>query len=199
MKILYFPRVFTNNYEYEGFDTLEYMDSMAYTVQEFLYTSKVKDEDCDFRMSEHVKLYDFMTMSYYFIKNSNDEFGRSTIQSMTAFAKRVDNSSQEKEMIDYKNDEIILSNVSCELMMALLWTAFVYASVINHLFYDNAWGKTAKMLLEEIQEFSHHLDKHLNIHLLMLQADKAIQFMSCHIVDKHGIEIGKEKEIEQNG
>lgn len=199
MELLSFTRIFTNNDGYKDCESYPYMDSLAYTVQEFLYTPKVKDERNDFRMNNHIKLYDFMTLAVYFIDNSDTDFGRTNIKELINAIRQSDESSQDKEKIEYRDDGIIISNASYELIMALLWTTFVYACVTNHLFSKKRWKKISLMLFQEMQENNHYQEKYSNLQFLMIQADKAVQVMSCHLVDNYGTEFTpQQEELEQD-
>ena len=199
MELLSFTRIFTNNDGYKECESYPYMDSLAYTVQEFLYTPKVKYEGNDFRMNDHIKLYDFITLAVYFIDNSDSDFGRINIKELINAIRQSDESSQDIEKIEYTDDGIIITNASYELIMALLWTTFVYACVINHLYSEKRWKKISLMLFEEMQENNHYLKNNSNLQLLILQADKAVQVMSCHIVNNYGTEFTpQQEELEQD-
>ena len=75
-----FQRFFTDNSHYGDYKMIPFMDSLAYTVQEFLYSDKVVDELHDFRMDGRIKLFDFMTLAVYFIGPSVTDFGKATIK-----------------------------------------------------------------------------------------------------------------------
>lgn len=75
-----YERIFTDNSQYADYEEIPYFDTLAYTVQEFLYTEKAKNIVCDMRMDNHIKLPDFMTLTVYFVSKSAEDFGRTAIK-----------------------------------------------------------------------------------------------------------------------
>lgn len=99
-----FKRIFTDNNEYESYEGILFFNSLAYTVQEFLYTSKAKDENNDFQMDKHIKLYDFMNATASFIKAIMTDFGRTTIKEYIEDIRQDSISVFDVEEIEYKYD-----------------------------------------------------------------------------------------------
>ena len=190
-----FKRIFTDNNEYESYGSISFFDSLAYTVQEFLYTSKAKSEEADYRMDKHVKLYDFMNISAAFIKCLDTNFGRTDIKGYVDEIKQTTYSLYENW--EYKYDILIVSHASNELVMALLWTTYIYANTFLQITQRDLWKKTVRMLYEVMQEYSLYPEKQFKTHPLILLTDEATQVMTNHILDKCEIDPEEVEYLEQ--
>ena len=75
-----FSRLFKTNSDYHNFEDVAYIESLAFTVQEFLYTSKAEDDYENYNMDNHIKLFDLMSLTTYFIRASTIDLGKATIK-----------------------------------------------------------------------------------------------------------------------
>ena len=129
-----FKRYFKNNNEYPDFKDIIGMGSLAYTVQEFLYSEKAKNEYGEFYMDRHIKLYDLMNMVIPFIKASQSDFGLATIKGYIHDLKKKKRAYQSGELVEETKDGYLL--VSCasqSLIVAVLWTAYIYICFCSFL------------------------------------------------------------------
>lgn len=126
-----FKRLYTDNTHYVSSD-FPYMDSLAYVVQEFLYTEKasVKSDDgiFDYQLDDCIALYDFMTLVAFFIDAAANELGLATIKEY------LKNISQDyygnKDEIRYSKDNgLIVTSASIELKSDILWSSYIYAKI----------------------------------------------------------------------
>lgn len=122
-----FKRYFKNNNEYQDFKEVVFMDSLAYTVQEYLYTDKAKNEDENYNMSLRIKLYDFMNIVIPFIKASQSDFGIATIKGYIQDMKKKRRVLQSGESLkETEKGNLVVACASKELITAVLWSAFIY-------------------------------------------------------------------------
>ena len=144
-----FQRFFTDNSHYGDYKMIPFMDSLAYTVQEFLYSDKVVDELHDFRMDGRIKLFDFMTLAVYFIGPSVTDFGKATIKGYIEDLKKQKNSYQREDTIEYtKEGGLLVTHASFELIDGLIWATYVYSKIRSELSNDESWINASKMLLD---------------------------------------------------
>lgn len=183
-----FKRIFTNNDEYKDYEGVLFIDSLAYTMQEYLYTSKAKGEDHDYRMDKHIKLYDFMNVVVSFVKSLNTDFCRTTLKDYIEEIRKNTLSLYDKELLEYKYDILIISHASDELVMALLWAPYVYAYTFQRITNSESWEKTTLMLYDVLQGYSSYPEKQFRIHPLMALTFEAAQVMIDHILTNHAID-----------
>lgn len=192
-----FKRIFTNNDEYESYESIPLFNSLAYTVQEFLYTSKAKDEEHDFQMDKHIKLYDFMNVTVSFIKAIDTDFGRSTIKEYIKDIRKKSVWAYDIEEIEYKYDILIIRRASNELIMALLWTTYIYANAHLNMVNSISWEEKTNMLYEVMLENSSYPRKQFKIHPLILLTDEATQIMIKHFLNDNSTTVNLEEDFEQ--
>ena len=143
-----FKRIFVDNSKYKDYDAIPFMGSLAYMVQELLYSDKVENDHYSYRLDGRIKLYDFMTMVAYFIFAAVDDLGKSTIKGHIEDMSTRKNSYESEDTIDYiKDDGLLITHASHRLIGALLWAAYIYAKFRSDLDNNNVWRKAAKMLL----------------------------------------------------
>ena len=176
-----FEHIFTDNSEYANYKTVPYFDSLAYTVQEFLYTDKATDHNHDFRMDSHIKLYDFMTLASYFITSSVSDLGRATIKGYIEDMKQSVIPYVHAEKVEYRKECLVVSCASFELILALLWTAYIYADARFQWSGDECWKDAKQILFDLMKEEYGYSDE--NIHVLppLMNTDKAFSVMMSHI------------------
>ena len=209
MTINGFERVFTNNGEYENFKAIPFLDSLAYTVQEFLYSDRAKDERQDYRMDTRIKLFDFMTIAYFFIDAVDTGLGRATIKGYIEDMKQYKYSSVDDERIEYEKEGLIISRASNELISALLWVTYLYANAIAQLPNSDLWKEGAQMLYDLMKEYSSCTEESFTEHLLIRQTRDALCLMISHLQkraicdtsqqQKTGEEPHQEEETKANG
>lgn len=184
MTINGFERIFTNNCEYEDYKGIPYMDSLAYTVQEFLYTDKARNQEQDYRMDGHIKLFDFMTVIDFFIKSLDTGLGRASIKGYIEDIKQSQYTFHDTEKVDYKQGALIITSASYELISALLWTTYIYANAIAQVPNSDLWKESAHMLYELMREYSFYKEEAFKEHLLIKQTREALCVMIAHIQKK---------------
>lgn len=174
-----FERIFTDNSQYADYEEIPYLDALAYTVQEFLYTEKAKNIVCDMRMDKHIKLPDFMTLTVYFVSKSVEDFGRTAIKDYIEEMKQDRQSVLEK--VEYKNDALMVSNASSELILAVLWAANLYAAVRSKSSTAKWWGNAQKILYETMKENCVYSEERFREYPNMVQTSEAVIMMRNHI------------------
>ena len=196
-----FERIFTNNSKYASYETVPYFDSLAYTVQEFLYTDKATDQKHDFRMDRHIKLYDFMTLASFFISSSVEDLGRATIKGYIEDMKQSLIQYVHTEKIEYRKEGLIISCASFELRIALLWTAYIYADVRFQWSGGEYWKDAKQMLYDLMKEECGYSDKFINVLPPLVNTDKAFLVMLSHIeknqVNRKKVQTQKADETQQ--
>ena len=107
------------------------------------------DELHDFRMDGRIKLFDFMTLTVYFIGPSVTNFGKATIKGYIEDLKKRKNSYQGEDTIEYtKEDGLLVTHASFELIDGLIWATYVYSKIRSELSNDESWINASKMLLD---------------------------------------------------
>lgn len=191
-------RIFTDNNKY-GEDTIPYLDSLAYTVQEFLYTKgKAKGEKLDCQMDNHIQLYDFMTLVRPFIEATKSDFAKVTIKEYIHNLREVDyNFSRQFESIRYtQNGNLQISNASHALVVSLLWTTWIYAKVSYWATHNKKMDSAQNLLYEMISEFLSTIEIPER-HPLIALDDVAVVTMIMHMERKKA-ELTKEPTEEVN-
>lgn len=178
-----FQRIFTDNGHYGIFEKIPYIDSLAYIVQEFLYSDIVEDEWHDFRMDERINLYDFMTIVVYFIDSSFKDFGKATIKGYIEDIKTRKNSYQSEDHIEYvDNDYLLLTNASFELIEGLLWVAYIYSKVRCVFYNDEYWEKPSDILFDLAWKESGYNKEAFKKLSLIKSTNQAVEMMQKHII-----------------
>lgn len=195
MSYRFFKRIFTNNNNY-GDDTIPYMDSLAYTVKEFLYEEGFavnKLFDC--QMDGHIFLYDFMSIVHFFIEATNTEFARITIDEYIASLQYAYNPDY-PEFIEHKNDKLCITNASDATIVSMLWTTLVYTKVRRKL-EDNKWSESEEDILYKMMaDFLRPLD--LEDCPLTGWVDDAVETMEQHILNKQQMIRKNESNTDEN-
>ena len=183
-----FERIFTDNSEYANYKTVPYFDSLAYTVQEFLYTDKATDHNHDFRMDRHIKVYDFMTLVSFFIRTSVEDLGRATIKGYIEDLKQSVIQYVHTEKVEYRKEGLIITCASFELILALLWTAYIYAEVRSQ-WSDAEWWEDAKQMLYDLmKDECEYPDEYISTLPPFMHKDQAVKVMTSHIIKKQANE-----------
>ena len=142
-----YERIFTNNSKYHEFKRLLFVDSLAYMVQEYLYSVRNPREPSDFILDGKMKLYDFMTLSVYLIKASCTELGKTDVKEILENLRQYKYVSYAGMSIDYtKENGLLVCNADYKLVLPLLWTAYVYASTRSRVEKNEVWGRSATLL-----------------------------------------------------
>lgn len=179
-----FERVFTNNCMYESYKVVPFMDSLAYTVQEFLYSDRAKDEGQDYRMDGRIKLYDFMSMTSYFIESLETGLGRATIKGYIEDIKQFKHSFLDEEKVEYEKGALLITGASYELITALLWATYIYANAIAQVPDSEQWKEAARMLYNLMKDYCLYPKASFAEHILIKQTKEAVQLMIMDIQKK---------------
>lgn len=189
MTLRKFQRIFINNGQYRSFDKIPFMESLAYVTQEFLYSEKVEDEWCVFRMDERIKLYDFMTLLVYVIGASVDDFGKATIKGYIEDLKIKKNNYQSEDSIEYLDDSYMLvTNASFELIDALLWMSYVYSKVRSDFNKDGSWIRASETLFNLAWKESGYTREAFNDLPHIKCTNQAVDILKKHI----GLNVSKQ-------
>lgn len=201
-----YHRYFTDNDKY-GERKTPYLDSLAFVVQEFLYSKdkakqeiiykervfdnytettyinkKTKSFDCE--MDGRIQLYDFVTMTLHLINTLPSDFAKVQLKEYLADLKKT-NSIYSRNDINYtNNDGIYLYNPSKEMIFALLWAAWIYMKVFLDLNPNKMLEKRVDMLYDAMKENYPFTEENLEKHPLIAHAPDAIILMCKHIEAK---------------
>ena len=190
-----FRQVFMDNSSYRYFDKLPYMDSLAYTVQEFLCSDKITDPK--YRLNGRIRLCDFMTLVVNFIIPACTELGKTTIKEHIAALREKKEPRQNKNTIEYtKEDGLLVTNATQGFIVDILWAAYIYTYTLsdfhpederpdyNHSFsgmsQEPKWFDASLVLNLILIEELH--DAFIFSHPLTLHNEEACQMMRKHIL-----------------
>ncbi len=198
-------RYFTDNDKY-GERKTPYLDSLAYTIQEFLYSKdkakqeiiykervfdnytettyinkKTKSFDCE--MDGRIQLYDFVTMTLHLINTLPSDFAKVQLKEYLADLKKKDGISYREEISRTQNG-IYLYNTSKEMIFALLWAAWIYMKVFLDLNPNKMLEKRVDMLYDAMKENYPSTAENLEKHPLIAHAPDAMTLMCQHIKAK---------------
>lgn len=201
----YYYRYFTDNDKY-GERKTPYLDSLAYTIQEFLYSKdkakqeiiykervfddytetthtnkKTKSFDCE--MDGRIQLYDFVTMTLHLINTLPSDFAKVQLKEYLADLKKKDGISYREEIRCTQNG-IYLYNTSKEMIFALLWAAWIYMKVFLDLNPNKMLEKRVDMLYDAMKENYPFTEENLEKHPLIAHAPDAMTLMCQHIKAK---------------
>ena len=186
MKQIAFKRIFINNWRYRDCK-LPYMDSLAYTVQEYLYVNgRAVFGDCNFYMGDEIKLYDFMTLTYYFIHISKAEFGRTELKEYISELLNIRRIGYEN-IVEYINHRLHVLKASYEMIQSILWAAWIYAKVCNVINKEKTWKSVEERLYSLMTEyFEKEYDgiRYFKKKTPVAIADDAVKTMIKHIGEK---------------
>lgn len=198
-------RYFTDNDKY-GERKTPYLDSLAFVVQEFLYTEgkakqvikyresvfdnytmtthtnkKTKSFDCE--MDGRIQLYDFVTMTLHLINTLPSDFAKVQLKEYLADLKKKDGISYREEISRTQNG-IYLYNTSKEMIFALLWAAWIYMKVFLDMNPNKMLEKRVDMLYDAMKENYPFTAENLEKHPLIVHAPDAMMLMCQHIKAK---------------
>jgi len=201
-----YHRYFTNNDKY-GERKTPYLDSLAFVVQEFLYTEdkakqeikyresvfdnytmttqinrKTKSFDC--YMQGHIQLYDFVTMTLHLINTLPSDYAKVQLKEYLADLKKTNSIYSRNDIYYTNNDGIYLYNPSKEMIFALLWTAWIYMKVFLDLNPNKMLEKRVDMLYDAMKENYPSTAENLEKHPLIAHAPDAMTLMCQHIKAK---------------
>ena len=183
---LTFKHIFKSNSEYKDYKGLNYLDSLAYAAQEFLYTDEACDEYFSYNMTNHISLRDFMTLVTHFICVSTSEYGKAEISRYISAIRSAYDFLPEK--IEYtKDDRILVSEASYELILSILWIAYVYAKFRSELKNkeDEKWCNAETTLYTIMQKESCLKSEAFEKGYLMKNVTPAIRVFVIHWSKKH--------------
>ena len=181
-----FQRIYKNNYKYAE-DKLLYIDALALTVQKHLYTKK----NAVYFLAGTIELWDFMTLTRYYIIASMSEFGQSDIE--TYMSSMYDQYAQVLggKAVEYtKNLDRIILNGTPANVLSLMWAAWIYAKVLHEVCKDDEkplWQRAAEQLYNSMADFYDSPDHKCfgDDNRLLSIADDAVNTMKGYIAEKY--------------
>lgn len=199
-------RYFTNNDKY-GERKTPYLDSLAFIIQEFLYSKdkakqeiiykervfdnytmtthtnkKTKSFDCE--MDGRIQLYDFVTMTLHLINTLPSDFAKVQLKECLADLKQKSGVYSRDDISYTSNNGIYLYNTSKEMIFALLWAAWIYMKVFLDLNPNKMLEKCVEMLYDAMKENYPYTEENLEKHPLIAHAPDAMTLMCQHIQAK---------------
>lgn len=197
MAMCAFTRLFEDNGHYEQFEKIPFIDSLAYVVQEYLYTEISKEDNNYLYLNRRIRLYDFMTMVAYFIGPSIDDLGKTTIKDYIADLYENPRLLMHLDNVEYTKKGLSITNASDTLVISILWAAFIYAKASYKIFKEKVWETAFKMLYDlMVEEWGpcEEDDDKLEDVLTIKRSEEAVDLMIWHIRKK----IKEEETIEDN-
>lgn len=204
-----FNRLFKDNNHYDDYEDLPYLGSLAYVVQEFLYTNISQSRNPYLLLDGRINLYDFMTLAAYFICSSHGDFGKTTIKEYIASLYQHERIGFES--IKYTKDGLEITNASSVLVISILWAAYIYNQFCYKLFSMEKWKKVSLMLydlmLEEWNPESKEDEEEFKEIPAIKRSEEAVFLMIRHLrkkikeedtVEDNTNNIKEKKEINQN-
>lgn len=182
-----FHREFTNYSGFEKYKGILFMDSLAKMVQEYLYTCHNEEEPRGYRLDGIIKLYDFMSLEIFFVKSMLHTFGEAAIRGYIDDLCQKRYSYEHNMVIEYENNEqdLLVCNASDNLIIPLLWTAYIYANTRYIVEKDEDFKNATSMLYDLMMEKSYY-DKEYTKELHPLKYSKeAIEMLANHIGRKY--------------
>ena len=140
-----FIRQFTDNNKYAEFDKIPYMDALAYVVQEYVYSDKLDGSLLHFHMKEEIPMFDFMTLAAYFVSESQQDFGKSTIRGFVEDLKKH-SWGKNNTHVEYPDNYLFVTCASYELIMGLLWTTYIYQSACYMFSKNEKFAEISSMV-----------------------------------------------------
>lgn len=188
-----FPRIYKNNSMYAE-DKLPYIDALALTVQKFFYTKR----NAVYYLAGTIELWDFMTLTRYYIAASTSEFGQSDIET---YISAMDDPSAQMfggKAVEYTKDRdhIILYGTPA-MVLSLMWAAWIYAKMRLSVAGDDKkplWQRAAELLYNSMKDFYDDPDHKCfgESNRLLSIADDAVNTMGTYAAEK----IRKSKNIQ---
>ncbi len=152
-----FERLFFNNTQFETFERIPFLDSLAYTIQEYLYSEKADDDDreddLDFRLDSRIRTFDFMTLAAHFISAADTDLWKATITDYIEVIK-LEFKIWEQDIVMYPSENTLaISSASVELRIDLLWATYIYAKTLSTFKDDVKWAKRWERKATELYAF----------------------------------------------
>lgn len=180
-----YRRIYKDNNKYRE-DILPYIDALAITVQKYLFTNR----NGIFYLGSTIRLYDFMTLTRYYIEASMSEFGQSDIET---YISGMDDPTARffgGEAVQYnKEDNFIILNGTPADILSLMWAAWIYARVVSDIASNDKeqiWQRAAEQLYTSMENFydspEHKCFEESN--KLLSMADDAMKTMGTYIVEQ---------------
>lgn len=193
-----YHRYFTNNDKY-GERKTPYLDSLAYTIQEFLYTEgkaiqtinfgdagggypRISTIDC--KMDGRIQLYDFMTMTLHCINAVASDYATAELKEYLRDLKEHDRYDSLDTVCTTDNKGIYIRHASPELLMSILWATWIYMKVFIDFYPNKALETRIQLLYEAIKESYPYSEEDLQKHPLIAHAPVAMKLMLQHIKAK---------------
>lgn len=144
-----YTRLFIDNSHYEKFENLPYLDSLAYVVQEYLYTD-ISEKHCfNLLMDGRIRFCDFMTMAVYFIGASAHDLGKATIKDYLADLHLHNRYQLGYDIIEYTQEgSFAITNASRSLIVSILWATYIYIKTCYLIYKEEKWKGVSQMLYE---------------------------------------------------
>ncbi len=149
-----FIRQFTDNNKYGEFEKVPHLDALAHVVEEFVYSDKLDGYLLHFRMKEEIPMFDFMTLAAYFISESQQDFGKSTIVGFVEDLKAQYRGGITTTHVEYLENNLFVTSASYELIMSLLWTTYIYQSACYIFSKNEKFAEISSMVYGVMQEES---------------------------------------------
>ncbi len=181
-----FQRIYKNNYKYAE-DKLPYIDALALTVQKHLYTKK----NAVYFLAGTIELWDFMTLTRYYIIASRSEFGQSDIETYISAMDDPYAQMYGGKAVEYtKNLDRIILNGTPANVLSLMWAAWIYDKVLYEVCnYDEMpmWQRAAEQLYNSMADFYDSPDHKCfgDDNRLLSIADDAVNTMKGYIAEKY--------------
>ena len=147
-----FQRIYKNNYKYAE-DKLLYIDALALTMQRHLYTKK----NAVYYLAGTIELWDFMTLTRYYIIASMSEFGQSDIETYISAMDDPYAQMYGGKAVEYtKNLDRIILNGTPANVLSLMWAAWIYAKVLQEVCNNEKkplWQRAEELLYYSMEDF----------------------------------------------
>ena len=179
-----FPRIYKDNTKYAE-DKLPYIDALAFTVQKHFY----KKNDI-YYLAGTITLYDFMTLTHYYIVASMSEFGQSEIETYISAMASPYAQYFGGDAFEYTNDKkgIILNGTPANVL-SLIWAAWIYARMRSDVASDDKkqmWQRAAEQLYDSMEDFYDSPENKCfgESNKLLSMADDAMKTMGTYMAEQ---------------
>lgn len=195
-----FKRIFQDNISYAKFDEIPFVEPLAQVVESYLYTEKAENNDDDwsqgYRMSEHIELYDFMSLAVYFIGAASTKHIRATIDGYIRNLSFKTGNFLSGMKVHYNDDTFWITDCYSQVHIALLWVTFIYCNVRScESSNSEFWRNSTKIVHELLKEHIGLNENALKKDLLYKQTGEAIKLMGKYVIEELeplAEELGKE-------
>ena len=147
-------RFYKSNFEISKDKSAVDIDSIAYVVQEYLFSSKASFDIFDCDMSDRIMFYDFMSLAKYFVNSLGSDFYEATLKGYINNLRQQKNGFQSYDTIEYTKDNnaIIVYNASSELVVSLLWTTYLYCLTRYRIKNTQTWLDKSNKIYDLMRE-----------------------------------------------